>query len=56
MEIHDLKLLYAFAVDIARVVGVPDVRCEVESTTVYLDWGKTSGVQVGDSFQVTRPG
>src|SRR5258708_3733672 len=29
---------------------------KVESTTLYLDWGKASGVQSGDQFKVYRAG
>lgn len=29
---------------------------KVESDTVYLDWGKATGIQLGDRFSVYRPG
>src|SRR5258706_14635234 len=37
--------------------AVPDgYIVKVESTTVYLDWGKATGVQSGDQFKVYRAG
>ncbi len=37
--------------------AVPDgYVVKVASTTVYLDWGKASGVQAGDQFKVYRAG
>ncbi len=39
------------------LAAVPDgYVVKVESSTVYLDWGKASGVSVGDQFKVYRPG
>jgi hypothetical protein len=36
---------------------VPDgYVVKVDSSTVYLDWGKSSGVQPGDSFKIFREG
>src|ERR1035437_5039697 len=37
--------------------AVPDgYIVKVDSATVYLDWGKSSGVQAGDQFKVYRAG
>src|SRR5882724_3160563 len=37
--------------------AVPDgYVVKVDSTTVYLDWGKASGVAAGDQFKVYREG
>jgi hypothetical protein len=39
------------------LAAVPDgYVVKMESSTVYLDWGKSSGVQVGDSFALYRLG
>jgi hypothetical protein len=47
----------AFALTGSAFAAVPDgYVVRVDSATVYLDWGKDSGVQAGDSFQVFRQG
>jgi hypothetical protein len=52
-------LLIAFlcAVPCSLIAAVPDgYVVKVESSTVYLDWGKASGVAAGDQFSVYRQG
>src|SRR5258708_38110695 len=42
---------------ISCLAAVPDgYVVKVESATVYLDWGKASGVAAGDQFKVYRQG
>src|SRR5437016_2102823 len=59
-KIIPLSLLFAIcsllsAMPSAAVVADGYV-VKVESSTVYLDWGKASGVAAGDQFKVYRPG
>ena len=61
MEIYPLKrllLLFAFCIlSSALRAATPDgYIVKVDSATVYLDWGKTSGVAPGDPFKMYRAG
>ena len=53
-------LIFAFCLVVFAVpsyAGVPDgYVVRVESSTLYLDWGKDSGVKEGDRFSVYREG
>jgi hypothetical protein len=61
MEIHALKRPVLSAgillLSLPILAAVPDgYVVKVDSSAVYLDWGKVSGVQEGDTFSVYRPG
>jgi hypothetical protein len=50
-------IFYLLPWTVTLYAAVPDgYVVKVDSTTVYLDWGKSSGVQMGDSFKVYRAG
>ena len=50
-------LLTLFTLPAVLHAAVPDgYVVRVDSATAYLDWGKTSGVQIGDTFDVYRAG
>jgi hypothetical protein len=58
MEIHNIKFtLCVLPLAIPLYAAVPDgYVVKVDSSVIYLDWGKSSGVQPGDQFKLYRAG